>query len=114
MSQDICNMWLPLLLVLLPLGLVCTMPQEESKDATLKRLRRKMGQEDPKSVHQVGRGQPTAMPAALHQHEGLQGAGILTRDAQDACSQGRNGGVSEHSTEISMYVRFFNKLCHNL
>lgn len=86
-------MWLPLLLVLLPLGLIWTNPQEESKDPTLKTMRQVVGQEDPKSAHLVGRGQPTATPAALHQHEGLQGPGMLTRDAHDAFGQGRNGGV---------------------
>lgn len=74
MSQDICNMWLPLLLVLLPLGLVpiSTMPQEESEDPTLKPLSQDTGQEDPRMALRVGGGQPTATPAALHRHVGLE------------------------------------------
>ncbi|XP_062413006.1 muellerian-inhibiting factor isoform X1 [Sardina pilchardus] len=84
-------MWLSLLL-LLPLGLapISTTPLEESEDGTLKPPRQEVGQK-PRSEHPVP-DQSSAMPAALGEHVGLLGAGMLRTDADDARGQGGRRG----------------------
>ncbi|XP_048105664.1 muellerian-inhibiting factor-like [Alosa alosa] len=91
-SQNAFDMWLPLLL-LLPLGIapISTTPLEDSEDRNLKPSRQDVVQK-PRTDHP---GPEQSISAALREHVGLLGAGMLRREADDAHGQGGTRGNQE-------------------